>query len=361
MRLDLILIGFGNVARRFVRLIDERADRLRSDHDLECRTIGIATRRHGAVIDLDGLDACRAAAIVEARGQLDAMASGTVAQTHGMPDGSARRFISDVVAQAIARDPSARVVMVESTVLDVRTGQPAIDHVQAALECGAHVISVNKGPVACAARDLGELARRCGRCFFFEGAVMDGIPVFNLVRETLPALSVIGFRGIVNSTTNHILTAMEAGREFAGALAEMQAAGIAEADASLDIDGWDSAAKTAALINVLMGGDTTPAAIDRAGIGHLTGEAVREALRRGTPIRLVASASRTAEGRIAGRVAPECLDRSDLLATVTGMQNALTIRTDLVGEISIVQRDSGLTQTAYALLSDLVAVRRRIT
>ncbi len=351
MRVDLVLVGFGNVARRFVRLLEERAGRLRLDHDLTWRVIAIATARHGALRDLDGLDARRALEVVEAGQSLDGQASSR--------EPSSTEFVRQTVEEAKRRTPGQPIVMIETTVLDIERGQPAIDHVRAALESGADVISANKGPVAFAARELLDLAARQRRAFFFEGAVMDGIPIFNLVRETLPAVSITGFRGVVNSTTNYIITAMEAGGEFGAALAEMQAAGIAEADASFDVDGWDGAAKTAALINVLMGGRLTPRDIGRTGIGGLTGAVVREAVARNRRVRLVASAV-LREGGVAGRVAPEELPADDLLATLGGQQNALILQTDLLGELAIVQRGSGLTQTAYALLSDLVAVRRRL-
>ena len=365
MVVDLILVGFGNVARRFVRLLEERGQVLRAGHDLSTRVIGIATRRHGCARDLRGLDAGRALRLVEAGESiqgLDERTGDSIAlnRTRGAGhDMSSEVFIRDAVGEARRRDPGRPVVVVETTVLDIERGQPAIDHVRAALEGGAHVISANKGPVAFAARELMETAARHRRAFFFEGAVMDGIPIFNLVRETLPAVSITGFRGVVNSTTNHIITAMETGGEFGAALAEMQTAGIAEADASFDVDGWDAAAKTAALINVLMGGDVTPHDIDRTGIGDLTGAAVRDAVARNRRVKLVAAAARQ-DGRVTGRVAPEELPASDLLATLDGQQNALVLQTDLLGDIAIVQRGSGLTQTAYALVSDLVAVRRRL-
>jgi homoserine dehydrogenase len=346
MRVDLILVGFGNVARRFVRLLDERAERLRLDHDLAWRVVGIATRRHGSARDLDGLDVTRALERVEA-GEALGNASGST------------EFIRETVAAARRRDPAAPLVVVETTVLDIERGQPAIDHVRAALQSGAHVISANKGPVAFAARELLDLASSRRHAFLFEGAVMDGIPIFNLVRETLPAVSITGFRGVVNSTTNHIITAMEEGGEFGPALAEMQRAGIAEADPSFDVDGWDAAAKTAALINVLMDGRVTPHDVERTGIGGLTGPAVRDAVARNRRVKLVASAG-LQDGRPFGRVAPEEVPATDLLATLAGQQNALVLQTDLLGEIAVVQRGSGLTQTAYALLSDLVAVRRRL-
>jgi homoserine dehydrogenase len=360
VQLGLILVGFGNVSRRFVRLLDERAERLRFDHDLTWCAVGIATRRHGAASAPDGVDVARALDLVEAGGSLEALAARPGA---GIPaDAGASvstAFIRRTIEDAQHRDPARPIVMVETTLLDIERGQPAIDHVRTAIQCGAHVVSANKGPVAFAARELLDLAARHHRAFLFEGAVMDGIPVFNLVREMLPAVVVTGFRGVVNSTTNYIITAMEEGWEFGTALAQMQKAGIAEADASFDVDGWDAAAKTAALINVLMGGLVTPHAIERTGIGALTGAAVRDAVARGRRVRLVASAC-LRDGRPVGRVAPEELPAADLLATLTGQQNALVLQTDLLGEIGIVERGSSLTATAYALLSDLVEVRRRL-
>jgi homoserine dehydrogenase len=239
----------------------------------------------------------------------------------------------------------------------VRRGQPAIDHVRAALAGRAHVITANKGPAAFAYRRLARAADRAGRRFLFEGAVMDGVPIFNLVRETLPAVSIAGFRGVVNSTTNYILTAMEQGQPFDAALAEMQARGIAEADASLDVDGWDAAAKVAALANVLLGAGMTPLDVEREGISAATGEQARRARAAGRRLKLIASARRAA-GRVVARVAPESLAGDDLLAGVEAQQNALVLQTDLLDEIAIVQRGGGLTHTAYALLTDLITIAR---
>jgi homoserine dehydrogenase len=178
------------------------------------------------------------------------------------------------------------------------------------------------------------------------------------VRETLPAVDILGFRGVINSTTNHILTAIEDGESFDGALARMQADGIAEADPSLDVDGWDAAAKAAALANVLMRARMTPQAVDREGIGQGTARLAMAAKGRGARIRLVASAKRVAGG-VTTSVRPVELPESDLLAGLRGVANGLILQTDLLGEIAMMQLTGGLTQTAYGLLSDLVTVGRR--
>ncbi len=353
---DLVLIGFGNVARRFVRLLEERAAELRDVHRIDWRIVGIATARHGVATNLDGLDIGRALGLVERGESLDVLDAPGSARR--WPAASGLELIEQVAEAARGAGSSRPLVVVETTVLDIAAGQPAIDHVRAGLRAGAHVITANKGPAAFAYAELADLARAAGRAFLFEGAVMDGIPIFNLVRETLPAVRVCGFSGVVNSTTNFIITAMEQGREFAESLAEMQAAGIAEADASLDVDGWDAAAKASALANVLLDARMTPQQVARTGIGHLTGAAVRGAVARGSRLKLVARGERRGAD-VAVRVGVEELPAGHPFSTLGGQQNALVLETDLLGSFAVAQLGGGLTQTAYALVTDLVAVGRR--
>ena len=200
MTLDLVLVGYGHVARRFVELIAEQKQALARDHGVTLRVVGITTRHHGQAVT----------------------ASGVVS---GSSYASTAAFIRAACTRHRAAARQGRLIVVETTTLDIAKGEPAISHVRAALAGGAHVVTANKGPAAFAYRALARAAARAKRRFLFEGAVMDGIPIFNLVRETLPALTVVGFRGVVNSTTNYILTAMEQGESFDAALARMQAAG----------------------------------------------------------------------------------------------------------------------------------------
>jgi homoserine dehydrogenase len=340
----LVLIGFGHVARRFVRLLDEIDDRL----DFDCRIVALSTRRHGSVVDVDGIDSARARAAVES-GQSLTRLDPHAAERSGI---DVLRQVADLMPDEASE---GRLVAIESTVLDIERGEPAVSHVRAALEGQLHVVTVNKGPAAFAYHELESLAERMERTFFFEGAVMDGIPVFNLVRETMPGVRIDGFRGVINTTSNFILSELERGRAFDAAVRDMQARGIAEADPSLDVDGWDAAAKTAALVNALMGGAVTPHDVLRTGIAEVTGTDVQDAIARGRRIRLVASATRQA-GAITARVEPEELDLRDPLATLDATENAVYLRTDLLGEVGIVQRGSDLGQTAYAIVSDLARV-----
>ncbi len=347
MRADLALVGFGHVGQRFATLLAERSDRLAADCDLDTRIVGISTGRHDATWSDDGVDIARAIDTVRRGGSLAGLGQ-------AVPPASSFDLIG-----RLGRSAADLRVVVETTVLDIRAGQPAIDHVRAAIDAGCDVATANKGPAAFAYAELRDRADARGVSFLFEGAVMDGIPVFNLVRETLPAVEILGFRGVVNSTTNHILSALEDGDEFAPALARMQQLGIAEADPSLDVDGWDAAAKTAALANVLMDARTTPHEVHRTGLDAGAAHVARRAIEQGRRLRLVASAARTAGGLVETAVAPMELPAADLLAGLRGQANALVLRTDLLGEIAICQLDGSLTQTAYALLSDLVTIRKR--
>jgi homoserine dehydrogenase len=342
VKLNILIAGFGHVGRRFERMLREHRLEL-GRLGIDPVVVGVTTARHGAVFDGAGLDANHIA-----QGVTEDIAG------HSAKVPSTLEWI----ARLRSLDAEARV-LVETTPLDVRSGEPAISHVRAAFAAGAHVITANKGPAAWAYRDLAWEAADANLAFLFESAVMDGIPVLNLARETLPAATIRGFRGVVNSTTNYILTALERGEPYDAALTRMQAAGVAEADPSLDVEGWDSAAKVAVLANVLLDAEVTPLDIAREGIGPETAEwavAARAGRRR---LKLVAHAARRTGGIDAG-VELQALEPDDPLAILDGQANALELDTDPVGRIVITQRDGGLEKTAYGLLSDLVALARRL-
>jgi homoserine dehydrogenase len=343
VRADLALVGFGNVGKRFAALLDERRDWLLRECDLDCRIVGIATRRHGSLQERRGISVERA---LEETGRLQ-------------PAGAEPTPSALAIIEALGQSDAALRILVETTTLDISAGRPAIDYIHAAIDAGCHAVTANKGPAAFAFRSLTDRARAAGVWFLFEGAVMDGVPIFNLVRETLPAVNILEFRGVVNATTNHILTALEEGEEFSAALECMQKAGIAEADPSLDVDGWDAAAKGAALANALMDARITPHDVERRGIGAASAAIARGALTRGLRLRLVTTGTRDAGGSVRVSVAPQELPAADLLAGLRGMANALVLRTDLLGDIAIHQLGGSLTQTAYALLSDIITIRKR--
>lgn len=250
-------------------------------------------------------------------------------------------------------------MVIEITTLNPSTGEPAISHIRAAFARQMHVVTANKGPIAHAYAALMREARMAGVEFRFESTVMDGAPVFNLVRNNLPGCKVSGFTGILNSTTNVVIEALRQGRTLAEGVEDAQKIGIAEADATFDIDGWDAAAKTAALANALLGANVTPLDVDRRGIGKLTPEKLIELKAQGKTIRLVSRARIVGDG-VKLRVRAEVLEETDILASVRGTSNLLLFDTDLMGTIGTVELSPGVEQTAYGVFSDVIDIAKTV-
>jgi homoserine dehydrogenase len=315
----LAFIGFGNVGRALARLIHDRS------REFPFLITGIHTLRHGTAVDPQGLPAD---------------------PRFGERAASIEEFLDAAHADAA----------VELTTLDPFTGEPAISHIRAAFARRMHVVTANKGPIAHAAYfALRQEAEAAGVQFRFEATVMDGAPVFNLWRYNLPGVKVLGFTGALNSTSKVVVETMEQGGSFAEGLAAARALGVTEGDGAYDVEGWDSAAKTAALANVLLDARTTPQQVPTRGIGRLTPERVQALLRQGKAVRLISRARRTKLG-VSLRVRAEVLDRSDILASVPGTSNIILFHTDLMGTFGTVSIDPGVEQTAYGVLSDLVGL-----
>jgi len=247
-------------------------------------------------------------------------------------------------------------VLFEATSLNVKDGEPAVDHIRAALEHGAHAITANKGPIVHAYRELRDLATARGKRFLFESTVMDGVPIFSLF-DQMPAIHLQGFHGILNSTTNIILGEMENGVTFDDALKKAQSLGIAETDATHDIDGWDAAVKTAALITVLMDAPIRVEEIKREGIRDLTPQALRNARRDGWPFKLVCRAQRVGQGEktsVEGTVMPEKVLATSPMGKITGTSSYIHFETDIFPGLAITEENPGLYATAYGMLADFI-------
>lgn len=325
---NLALVGFGNVGREFVRQLVAKRAELRERYGIEWCLTGVASRRIGWLADSDGLDPERL------------LAGSPAAAADGPQD--VRQWLAAARAD----------VLFEASSLDRLSGQPATDHLRAALESGAHAISANKGPVVYAYRELRDLAISRQRRFLFESTVMDGTPVFSLFSYGLPAAELRGFRGILNSTTNVILTEMERGISFDAAVKKAQEMGIAETDPTDDVEGWDSAVKVAAMVIVLMGHPIALAEVDRVGIRDISPSQVREALAAGRRYRLVCRAERTPDG-VRASVRPESLPMSDPLAMLEGNTAGLYFDLDVYG-LSVIEHRAGVVATAFGLLADFI-------
>ncbi|OGS44307.1 MAG: hypothetical protein A3K76_06860 [Euryarchaeota archaeon RBG_13_57_23] len=335
MILRLAIIGFGNVGQEFARMLLVKREWLLRNRGLDVEVLAIATKTKGSLLSRTAIDLEKVLSHLKTNGTFK-----------GLPE------CCDLPPLKMINNCDADM-MIELTPLNIENGQPAIEHIKAALDAGMDVVTANKGPVAWAYDELRDRARARNLRFRFEGAVMDGTPVFNLVERTLPGCQVIGLEGVLNSTSNFVVDEMAKGRTMESAIKEAQAKGIAEADPSLDIDGWDAVAKITALANVIMEANLTPKQVEREGIRDLTAEDIKNASAKGGRIRLIARAARAGD-RIRLTVKPQVVGPDSVFWSVEGTSSALKFETDLMGDLTIVESGPGTTQTAYAIFSDML-------
>jgi homoserine dehydrogenase len=316
------------VARAFLRMLISKETELRRKYDVRWRLTGVASRRIGWISDPDGMN------------PLAALAG------HFPNERQSRRNVREWLEHGKVD------VLFEMTSLNAPTGQPAMEHLIAALESGAHAITANKGPVVHGYRELTALAKERKRQFLFESTVMDGVPIFSLFSRGLPAADLRGFSGVLNSTSNVVLSEVERGRSFDEAVKRAQAMGVAETDPSQDLDGWDSAAKVAAIATVLMGVPTHINDVQRTGIRQLSEEKIRSVRAAGMRYKLVCRVERRGDG-VDCRVSPELLLLSDPMAGLEGTSSAIRFDMDVFG-LSMVEHNPGLDATAYGLLADFL-------
>jgi homoserine dehydrogenase len=339
--INLCIVGFGNASQAFCRLLIDHKTYLEDTLKTSVNVTAIAGRSKGVLMDHRGIDLEKALFEVKSNGVFSL-------ENPQITTGETHELIRHSEAD----------VMIELSTLSIKDGQPAIHYIETAFEAGMHVITANKGPIAWNYRRLMDIAGKNGLSFLHETVVMDGAPIFNLVRETLPGCNILSFKGILNSTTNFILEEMEKGAAYEDAVKSAQLLGFAEADPSLDVEGWDAAAKTCALMNVLMNTDVTPYEIDRQGITHITNQDLSRAADQGGKLKLLCEAFHDGH-RFIGRVYPSLIRRDDLFSTIDATTSILSIQTDLMGEICIVERNPKIEQTGYGIFSDLLTLIKR--
>ncbi|OYD09153.1 homoserine dehydrogenase [Paludifilum halophilum] len=334
----LALIGFGTVGQSLVEILREKGEELRRKEGMEAEVVAVSDLLKGSLYHPEGLNIDR---LLQAAGEGDL---NRYPEVPGLVRGwDSRRTIRECNADTV----------VEVSYTDVRTGQPAIDHCRTAFETGKNVVMTNKGPVALAYRELSELARRHRVGWNFEGTVMSGTPALHMARTSLAGNEISEIRGIFNGTTNYILTQMEEGWTFDEALAEAQSRGIAEADPTSDIEGYDVLYKVMILAQVVMETPLDRKEVVREGIRGITAEDIRQAREEGKCWKLLGRIRREGDG-VTASVQPLRLSLTDPLAGVGGTMNAITYDCDLAGPITLVGAGAGRKETGFALLADLI-------
>jgi len=333
---NIALVGFGNVNRTLAEVIHKDGAALAEELGFTLTVTAITDLVFGALVDADGVDLSAVLAL---------KSGDTFASIGGTQSADNEIFIRTAPAD----------IVVEATYTNPVDGEPAVSHVRWALESGKSVCTTNKGPVAFAADELKGLAAKNGVRFEFEGAVMSGTPVLRLASGPLKGVGMKSFSGILNGTSNYILGRMEDGLSLEAAIKEAQDLGYAEADPTADINGSDLRLKVVVLAHELLGAHVKPDDVPTQGIVDITPAMVAAAKAEGKRWKLIGGATRTPDGVVCS-VSPQKLDSSHPLYGVSGATNAVMFDTRFLGKVTISGPGAGREETAYALLSDIIAI-----
>lgn len=338
------LVGFGTVGRWLATALDSQAERLAARYGVETTVVGVANARDGFVYHPGGL---RLRALLEL-----AQEGRSIADHPG-----ARRWPSAVEGLR-ATEADLLVEVSESSPAD---GEPGASHMREALRRGIPVVTSNKWPVALHGVELAGLARSGGVAFRAESTVMSGTPLLGTLTEGLAGALPLGMRGLLNATANFILTRMAEGRTYEDALAEAQAAGLAERDPAADVEGYDAVAKVMVLSALVFGRQLRRDQVACRGIAAISSSQMDEAAAAGMRLKHVATlefSGPDGAGEVTARVEPELVPADDPLANVEGTTNAVVCRALPLGEVTVAGPGAGLELAGQGVLSDLIAVAR---
>ncbi|HBC3974454.1 TPA: homoserine dehydrogenase [Vibrio parahaemolyticus] len=333
------LLGFGGVNRALAELIAKKNCEWSKVLGFTLKIVGVSDLYLGSIINEEGLDAYKLSKIPSKQGIFATIENGS-------SDANNKDVICNSGADIIA----------EATFTNAVDGEPATSFCRLALQNGISVVTTNKGPVALHAPSLKELALENGIHFEFEGAVMSGTPVIRYAKNLLSGSEITGFKGILNGTSNFILTNMEAGHEFSESVSVAQSLGYAEADPTADVEGFDVRLKVAILANELLGANLLPSDIQCKGISEITSSDIQEALKSHSRWKLIGSAELSTDGSVVASVSPQLISSDDALSGINGAINAVTFTTNLLGPVTVVGAGAGKIETAYALLSDIISI-----
>ncbi len=347
MEYKIGLIGCGTVGQGFLEILLQKEKLLKEEFDFEAKIVAVSDKLKGSLLLPEGVDIVKLLSLLEQGENIGDYLEGKSNEAEKM---DALQVIEQCDADIIA----------ELTYTDIQTAEPATSHVKKALQTGKHVVTSNKGPAALFYNELKTLAEENNRLFKIEGTVMSGTPVFNLCENAFAGNEIKEIKGILNGTTNFILSKMEEeGMDYEDALQLAQKLGYAEADPTADVEGYDALAKIVILSNVLLGGNIKPSDAAREGITALSKDKILEAKKEGYRYKLIAS-TRKENGRIVASVSPQKLPLSDPLSGIMGANNALSFDLDLLGKVTIQGPGAGKTETGYSILVDILAIHRQI-
>lgn len=349
--LKLALLGFGNVGQAFARLMMSKTEKIEKKYGITPVVTAIATNTKGNLVNAGGINLQKALEDIEETGHFQDADSPAKNRLH---IGEGRDSMNSKAMKIVKN--ADYDVLIELTPLNIKTGQPAISHIEEAIARGKHVVTANKGPIAWDFKRLNKLAQDAGVGFFYETTVMDGAPVFNMVQQNLMLSEVTEVSGILNTTTNFILEEMAKGTPRDEIMARGREMCFIEADPAMDVEGHDAAAKITALMNVLMDADMTPDMVDRKGIEDITEDDIKDAAARGKVIKLICTGKLDEAGKPYAQVKPQEVEKTDMLASVNGTTSVVSITTDVMRKLTITEHEPEIEQTAYGVFGDILRV-----
>ena len=337
MEFRIAFIGFGVVGQGLAEIFVEQETFLKEKYDFNFKVVAISDTMKGSVYDENGLDLKNLLELVKSSGRIDGYQK-------GIKGWDSLKTITDTNANLI----------LEVAWTDLKTGEPAMTHVKTALKNKKHVVMTNKGPIALAVRELLQIMR-------YEGTVLSGTPALNLGLYNLAGAGITEARGIVNGTTNYILTEMEKGLSYEDALKQAQELGYAEADPTADVEGYDALGKIVILANTVMGASLHKDEPPCEGITKITAEDIVKAKEEGFRWKLIAGAEIKEDGSVEAYVRPEKIPLEHPLANIMGPTNALTYTTKYLGDVTIVGPGAGRAPTGFAILTDILDINRLLS
>jgi len=332
----IILCGFVVVGQSFAKLLESRSEDLYARYGLKPRIVGVFDRK-GSAMDPSGLDASRLIDVKKKYGSVN-----RYSDTENNASGT--EIINNLEAE----------VLIETTESNYKDAEPGMTHIIDAMKRGMHVISVIYWPLALAFPSLMEIAEYNHVLFRFSGTVGGGTPILDFAKNSLRGERIVSFDGILNGTTNYILTNMANGMSFNDALDDAKQKGYVEADESLDLDGLDAAAKLVILANWIMGMKVTLSDIKRTGIRKINNADIKRAAEKNSAIKLIASCNKELT------VAPKEIPTVDPLC-VSGTLNAISFTSEHSGTQTIIGHGAGGIETASSILRDLIDIRNEST
>lgn len=340
----LAFIGFGVVGQGLAEILRDKKETLKKEEGFEGEIVAISDFMKGSIYHPNGLDIDTILHVLNETGNLE-----NYPKTPGLITGwDSFKTIRETIADTI----------VEVSYTDVKTGQPAIDHCKLAFKSGKNVVMTNKGPVALAYKELSELASQKNVSWGFEGTVMSGTPALRMPVATLAGNEITEIRGILNGTTNYILTKMEdEGISYEEALKEAQELGYAEADPTSDVEGYDARYKISILANYVMNEPLKVEDVSCTGITNITLKEIEEARKEGKRWKLLAKV-RKENGTVKASITPEKVEITDPLASISGAVNAIAYECDLLGTVTLSGAGAGKVETGFSLLIDLINIDR---